>query len=161
MFLALIVYITMVVLPFIISLGGAALFVSIIIIGILGLLWLFTDGEAKYLKTWLKSGWLKLCIALAVLGALTPNKEVTWYIVGAYAAEKVATADATKQLAGETYEMFRDLLKKARENINETDAAKLKEKAEAAIDKAEKAFDNANKTADNTKQQVDKQGEKK
>ncbi|WYV99251.1 hypothetical protein KoPa4_00083 [Pseudomonas phage vB_PpuM-KoPa-4] len=159
MFLALIVYITMVVLPFVVSLGGTALFVSVIITGILGLLWLFTDGEAQYLKTWLKSGWLKLCIALAVLGALTPNKEVTWYIVGAYAAEKVATADATKELAGETYEMFRDLLKKARENINETDAAKLKEKAGDAVENATKAFDNANKAVDNADNT--KQGEKK
>jgi len=161
MFLALIVYLTMVVMPFIISLGGAALFVTAIVTAILGLLWLFSEGELKYIKLWFKSGWLKLCVALVIIGALTPNKEVTWYMIGAYAAEKVATADATKQIAGETYDMFRDLIKKARENINETDAAKLKEKAGVAVEGATKALDNANKALDNAQQQLNKQGEMK
>lgn len=155
MFLALIVYLTMVVLPAIKAAGVFSIFVAFITTGVLGLLWLFSEGQFEYVKGWVKSGWFKLCVALAVIGALTPNKEMTWYMVGAYAAEKVATADATKQLAGDTYDMFRDLIKKARENINETDAAKLKEKAGIAMENATKAFDNANKTldnADNTKQ---------
>ena len=156
MFLALIVYLTMVVMPFIISLGGTALFVMVIVTAVLGLLWLFSEGEFKYIKLWFKSGWLKLCVALAILGALTPNKEVTWYMIGAYAAEKVATADATKQIAGETYDMFRDLIKKARENINAADAAKLAEKTGKAIDTVTKAMDNADQAKGETKQ-----GEKK
>ncbi|WYV99080.1 hypothetical protein Roomu2_00081 [Pseudomonas phage vB_PpuM-Roomu-2] len=167
MFLALIVYITMVVLPAIKAAGILAMALVVSITAAVGATWGMPyekdaqeRGRLRF-NAWLKGGWLKVLVVVVLIGAFTPNEKVTWYIVGAYAAEKVATADATKQLAGETYEMFRDLLKKARENINETDAAKLKEKAEAAIDKAEKAFDNANKTADNTKQQVDKQGEKK
>lgn len=149
MFLALIVYLTMVVMPAIKCAGGVAIFAAVVVTAVFGIIWLFSEGEYEYIKLWSKSGWLKLCVALGILGALTPDKEVTWYMVGAYAAEKVATADATKQIAGETYDMFRDLIKKARENINETDAAKLKEKADAAMDKATKAFDNANKTLDN------------
>lgn len=152
MFLALIVYLTMVVMPFIISLGGTALFVMVIVTAVLGLLWLFSEGEFKYIKLWFKSGWLKLCVALAILGALTPNKEVTWYMIGAYAAEKVATADATKQIAGETYDMFRDLIKKARENINAADAAKLAEKTGKAIDTVTKAMDNADQAKGEIKQ---------
>lgn len=161
MFLALIVYLTMVVMPFIISLGDFAFAATVIISGILGFLWLISEGEHNYIKPWFKSGWLKLCVGLAILGALTPSKEVTWYMIGAYAAEKVATADATKQIAGETYDMFRDLIKKARENINEVDAAKLKEKAGDAVENATKAFDNANKAVDNAQQQLNKQGEAK
>lgn len=148
MFLAMIVYLTMVVLPAIKAAGGFSIFVAFITTGVLGLLWLFSEGQIEYVKGWVKSGWFKLCVALAVIGALTPNKEVTWYMVGAYAAEKVATADATKQIAGETYDMFRDLIKKARENINEADAAKLAEKTGKAIDTVTKAMDNA-ATTDN------------
>lgn len=155
MFLAMIVYITMVVLPAvkIVGIVAAALTAFITVVSAMGWAIPYEDREKEKGRTrffsWLKSGWLKVFVFLALLGAITPNEKVSWYIVGAYAAEKVATADTTKELASGAYDIFRDLVKKAKENIGDVDTKALQEKADKAFESASKVFDNASKTIDN------------
>lgn len=149
MFLALIVYITMVVLPAIKAAGAVAIGLAIVITAGVLCTWGMPYEKAAQergrlrFNAWLKGGWLKVLVVFALIGAITPNEKVTWYIVGAYAAEKVATADTTRELASGAYDIFRDLVKKAQENLGEVDAKALQDKAEKAFDAASKAVDNA------------------
>lgn len=145
MFLALLVYITMVILPALKVAGAVAIGLGAVMFLVLGFSWMVAVGATDtqrsqtYLLWWVKSGYLKLLVALALIGGLTPNKEVTWYMVGAYAAEKVVTSDTAKEMAGETKDMFLDLIKKARENINGSQA----EDMQKMVDTASKTVDTA------------------
>lgn len=118
--LALLVWLVMTVIPAINGIGIFATATAAIGGGIALLCWLFMDSREQRenaegfrgVKTY-----LKYALPVALLAALLPDKETSWYIIGAYAAQTVATSEFAGEVAGEGKEILLELMQKARAEV--------------------------------------------
>ena len=119
MTLVLVVWLVMTVLPAIKAIGFA-LALAAGFVGAFTVVFALIEEETKPFLIFRKQ--LKWILPLLVVAALTPNKETTWYMVGAYGTQKIVESPVAQELAGDGVDVLKSLMRKAKEHIDEIDA---------------------------------------
>lgn len=137
MFLAMIVWLVMTVFP---ALNTMAVFFTVVVAVLTGGLLFFslvTEGEWwEGTKPLFKN--LKWALPLVILLHLVPSEKTAWYMVGAYATQTVVQSEAGKELASDSLDVLKSLIKKSKQYIDEADL-KDAPKAKDQQPKGEKA----------------------
>lgn len=115
MSLVLIVWLVNTVIP---GLKGLAVMAMLIIIGTLLMMAITqgVDNNWKPIKKLLSYWWVGVLILLSAV--LIPNKETTWYMVGAYGTQKLIDNPETQALASDGVDILKALMKKAKDNLS-------------------------------------------
>lgn len=122
--LALLVWLVMTVIPAINGIGVFATVTSAIVGTITAFCWvLMSERERKESTAGFLGAktYLKWALPIALIAALVPDKETSWYIIGAYAAQTVATSEFAGEVAGEGKELLLELIQKARAEVGKID----------------------------------------
>ena len=95
-----------------------------IVLGIGVLFYAITEGDFKDAKSFLSEYYPKKTVIFLIISCLTlhtllPQRQTAIYMVGAYAAQEVLTADKTKELGNKTYLAVSNQLDKWAEEVPE------------------------------------------
>lgn len=129
MTLALIVWLVMTVLPSLKVLGCVILAASCIGLFIFGMMKAVDEVDGPW--SWLTKQF-KWAIPVMLLALFTPSKETAWYMVGAYATQTVVQSDTAKELASDSVDVLKSLIKKSKEYIDADQAKELDKAAQAS-----------------------------
>jgi O-antigen/teichoic acid export membrane protein len=145
MTLALIVWLVMTAVPGIKILAFIGMAISIIFWAILGINYDCVNGEyntqakAEAKDMWVRSAKnFRWAVPLMVVAFMLPNKETSWYMVGAYAAETAVTSEVAGELGSAAKDMMLQLMQRAKEEVGQIDAEQVKDVAKAAVQEATK-----------------------
>lgn len=125
MMLALVVWLVMTVFPAIGWMGFVAGIVAAGYIFLFGFVCMVTSDSKserethEFCKRRLKSKVWKVLLIVWVVGMLTPSKETSWYMVGAYATQTIAQSDTAQELAGDGVDVLKALMKKAKNYVED------------------------------------------
>lgn len=137
MMLAFLVWLVMTVLPAVKGLG-VFLFLASVLGLIAGGLGAIDFGVGNCVLTFMRRN-LKWAVPVMLLALFTPNKETTWYMVGAYATQTVVQSETGQQLAGDSLDVLKSLIKKSKEYIDSVDVKKETPAVKTEQPKGEKA----------------------
>jgi hypothetical protein len=118
---ALIVYVIGTVFPALIGLGATAggIVIGVIVLGCCGAPFLLDEDsenlQAKY-KSLVKTVF-KWCIPVAIICAFIPDKDVSYTMIAAYAAQEVSQNEKVQSIAGESLELVEAFIKKQKVEI--------------------------------------------
>jgi hypothetical protein len=136
MMLALVVWLVMTALPAIKGIGIAIAAICGVATVVGGITAIDYGTDNTVLRNLRKN--LKWAIPVMLLGVFTPNKETSWYMIGAYATQTVVQSETGKELASDSLGVLKSLIKKSKEYIDETDAKTLAPATKAEQPKGEK-----------------------
>jgi hypothetical protein len=77
------------------------------------------DEEEYTALNWLRKK-LRIILLLILTSFMLPDKEATWYMVGAYGTQKIIESPVAQDFAADGVDVLKSLMKKAKENIHET-----------------------------------------
>lgn len=128
MFLAMIVWLVMTVFPSIKVLGiiacGAAAFIAFCS--------LLAYAEDSYGFLAFAKKTVKWLVAAILIAGITPSTETSWYMVGAYATQTIVQSETGKELASDSLDVLKSLIKKSKQYIDEADLKELPKPKEQA-----------------------------
>lgn len=121
MSLVFIVWLVNTVIPGLAALAGVSVFIMIFAAIILGIHACVEETTDVIKKT---KPLIKYAVIVVILAVCIPDKETTWYMVGAYGTQKLIENPAAQELASDGVDVLKALMKKAKDNLEEKETKK-------------------------------------
>lgn len=116
MSLVLIVWLVNTVIPGLGALAAVSMFVMVFAIIILGIHACVEETTHVIKKT---KPLIKYAVIIVTLAVCIPDKETTWYMVGAYGTQKLIENPVAQEIASDGVDVLKALMKKAKDNLEE------------------------------------------